>query len=103
MRWSRARRPGDVGRPAPPREPVSIAARVAKINPKALYSGEGARSCIAPDTLWDGPFRIHRPEGFIGPAEKVVGLSVKRDPRTKPLRTALERQYRAASAGYARR
>ena len=43
MRWSRGRRPGDVGsqRRAAPRVPTSIAERVAKIDPNYLYSGEG--------------------------------------------------------------
>ena len=98
MRWARARRPGDIGRgyrPAP-RVPVTVGDRIAAIDPKANYTGFAARACVQPDVQWGGPYRVHRPDGPIKPNEMVVGLTVKNESHTKPLRVALERQYRQA-------
>ena len=53
---------------------------------------------LAPPDGWDGPYRVRRPTGPVGPRELVVGLAPKNDHEHMPFRRALEAQYRTTAA-----
>jgi hypothetical protein len=96
MRWANARGPcetAEMHRRRAPQAPKLKANRV-PVSRAVMLNGAGARDALAPPDGWDGPYRVRRPTGPVGPRELVVGLAPKNDHEHMPFRRALEAQYR---------